>query len=201
MPSPTGARGSACSTTWQLRPGLMKEEGRAEGILILDLDVHQGNGTALIFRDVPRGIHPLHPRRQQLPLPKGTQRPGSGASRWHRRRALPGSSRSRYRQSSGRAGLRSGLLSGRRGPLPWGPAGPTGPVEAGPPGAGPIGLHRLPERRDPLGGGHERGLRRVGCRHRRHPLQHGPVGGGVRGPLDAGLMPGPRLLADTPDLP
>jgi acetoin utilization deacetylase AcuC-like enzyme len=32
---------------------VMRLEGRAKRIVVLDLDVHQGNGTAAIFRDVP----------------------------------------------------------------------------------------------------------------------------------------------------
>lgn len=63
---------------------VMKEEGRAEGILILDLDVHQGNGTALIFRGVPEvftlSIHGAnnYPFRKEpsdldLELPDGTE--------------------------------------------------------------------------------------------------------------------------------
>ncbi len=62
---------------------VMQKEGRAEKILILDLDVHQGNGTALIFRDAPEvftlSIHGAnnYPFRKEtgdldLELPDGT---------------------------------------------------------------------------------------------------------------------------------
>nr|WP_221898737.1 histone deacetylase [Robiginitalea sp. SC105] len=59
------------------------ENGLAKKILILDLDVHQGNGTAAIFRDDPRvftySVHGQanYPFRKEesdwdVPLPKGT---------------------------------------------------------------------------------------------------------------------------------
>ena len=62
---------------------VMLEERRAHRILILDLDVHQGNGTAFIFRDAPEvftlSIHGAnnYPFRKEpsdldLELPDGT---------------------------------------------------------------------------------------------------------------------------------
>lgn len=53
-------------------------EGKARQILIIDLDVHQGNGTASIFRDEPRvftfsmhGAHnyPFHKEQSDLDVP------------------------------------------------------------------------------------------------------------------------------------
>lgn len=62
---------------------VMQQEGRAERIVILDLDVHQGNGTAFIFRNAPEvftlSIHGAnnYPFRKEpsdldLELPDGT---------------------------------------------------------------------------------------------------------------------------------
>jgi len=59
------------------------EKGLASRILIIDLDVHQGNGTAEIFREEPRVFtfsmhggnnYPLHKEKSDLdlPLPDGT---------------------------------------------------------------------------------------------------------------------------------
>ncbi len=59
------------------------DTGRARQILIVDLDVHQGNGTAVMFRHEPRvftfSVHgrdnyPLHKEQSDLdvPLPTGT---------------------------------------------------------------------------------------------------------------------------------
>jgi acetoin utilization deacetylase AcuC-like enzyme len=62
---------------------VMQKEGRAKRILIMDLDVHQGNGTALIFRNAPEvftlSIHGAnnYPFRKEpsdldMELPDGT---------------------------------------------------------------------------------------------------------------------------------
>ena len=67
----------AVAAAWALDRGLVKK------VLVVDLDVHQGNGTAHIFRDEPRvftfSVHgknnyPLHKEQSDLdvPLPKGT---------------------------------------------------------------------------------------------------------------------------------
>lgn len=60
------------------------EKKKARQVLVVDLDVHQGNGTAQIFRDFPQvftfsmhGVanYPLHKEQSDLdiPLPDGTQ--------------------------------------------------------------------------------------------------------------------------------
>jgi acetoin utilization deacetylase AcuC-like enzyme len=59
------------------------DSGKVKKILVIDLDVHQGNGTAEIFRNEPRVFtfsmhgannYPLHKERSDLdlPLPDGT---------------------------------------------------------------------------------------------------------------------------------
>ena len=48
------AKHFACSTTRRSRAQYLLDKGLANKILIVDLDVHQGNGTAEIFRDEPR---------------------------------------------------------------------------------------------------------------------------------------------------
>jgi len=48
-------------------------EGRIHRALVVDLDVHQGDGTAAIFRRRPGGLHLLGPRRAQLPFPQGEE--------------------------------------------------------------------------------------------------------------------------------
>jgi acetoin utilization deacetylase AcuC-like enzyme len=79
----------------------MQAEGRARRVLVLDCDVHQGNGTAAIFRDDPTvftfSIHgarnfPLHKERSDLDveLPDGmTDAPYLEALAEGLRRALP----------------------------------------------------------------------------------------------------------------
>ncbi|MFO7943549.1 MAG: histone deacetylase [Anaerolineales bacterium] len=63
---------------------VVQREKRADRILIVDCDVHQGNGTAAIFKDEPRvfalSIHgaknfPFHKEKSDLdiPLPDGTE--------------------------------------------------------------------------------------------------------------------------------
>jgi acetoin utilization deacetylase AcuC-like enzyme len=63
---------------------LMLHAGKAHRILIVDLDVHQGNGTAAIFQNEPRVFtfsmhgasnYPMHKEKSDLdiPLPDGTE--------------------------------------------------------------------------------------------------------------------------------
>ena len=41
----------------------------------IDLDVHQGDGTAAIFAGDAERVHDLAPRREELPVPQGRERP------------------------------------------------------------------------------------------------------------------------------
>ena len=67
-----------------LAAAALLEEGRIERALIVDLDVHQGNGTAKIFENDSRvftfsmhgaGNYPMHKEASDL---------GRGLARWHR---------------------------------------------------------------------------------------------------------------------
>ncbi len=49
--------------------------GLAERIVIVDTDVHQGNGTAAILARRSFHLHLLHPRRGELPVPQRGERP------------------------------------------------------------------------------------------------------------------------------
>ena len=67
---PTGPWGSASSTTWRWRR--RRAPRRASGSLIVDWDVHHGNGTQAIFWDDP---DVLYVSTHQHPLFPGTGRP------------------------------------------------------------------------------------------------------------------------------
>ena len=64
-------------------------------VLVIDLDVHQGNGTAAIFRDDPTRVHAVAARREELPVPQGEQRSRRRAARRLRRCRVPGRARRR----------------------------------------------------------------------------------------------------------
>ena len=51
MRSPIAARASACSTTWRSATRVLQRDHHARRVAIVDLDVHQGNGTAAIFQN------------------------------------------------------------------------------------------------------------------------------------------------------
>ena len=53
---------------------VLQRDGHARRIAIVDLDVHQGNGTAAIFRGDPIGVHLLDARREELSVQEGSQR-------------------------------------------------------------------------------------------------------------------------------
>ena len=74
----------------------MQAEGRARRIVIIDCDVHQGNGTAVIFRDEPGvftfSIHQenLYPPKRQSTLDIGLEnRAGDGEYLSRLRKSLP----------------------------------------------------------------------------------------------------------------
>ena len=54
----------------------MQAEGLAQRVVIIDCDVHQGNGTAKIFENDPTCVHVLHPRREEFSVPQRAQRSG-----------------------------------------------------------------------------------------------------------------------------
>ena len=57
-------------------------------VAIVDLDVHQGNGTASIFATTRPSSPCLDARREELPLPQGAERPRRRPARRLRRRGL-----------------------------------------------------------------------------------------------------------------
>ena len=67
-------------------------------VAVIDLDVHQGNGTAAIFAGDADRVHALAARREELPVPQGGERPRRRPARRLRRRRLPGRARRRARR-------------------------------------------------------------------------------------------------------
>ena len=80
-PSPTTARATACSTTSRSASAAFRSRASIERALVVDLDVHQGNGTAAVFADDPRvytlsihGEHNFPFRKQRSTLDVGPSR-------------------------------------------------------------------------------------------------------------------------------
>ncbi len=102
------------------------DEGRVRRVLIVDLDVHQGDGTARIFADDAAGPDPVAARRTQLPGAQGrfgSRLPAAGRPA---RRRLPRDPRARPRRHD-RLCPRSRLLQRRRRPASGRPARKTCP--------------------------------------------------------------------------
>ena len=93
---------------------VLQREGRLTRVAVVDLDVHQGNGTAQHLRRRPGRLHLLDARRPQLPLPQGAERARRGAARRLRRRGLPGRARHATSGGAGRRAARAGVLPRRR---------------------------------------------------------------------------------------
>ena len=85
MRLPIAARATASSTTSPWRRASLQRDGLATRVAVVDCDVHQGNGTAAIFRGDRGRLHVLDARREELPVQEGGQRPRRRAGRWHRR--------------------------------------------------------------------------------------------------------------------
>lgn len=136
---------------------LLLAEARVRRVLIVDLDVHQGDGTAAIAADEPRIFtFSMHGARNfpfrrvdsdwDIDLPDGTEDAAyldAGARAAGTVRPRPS---------------RPGVLPGRRRPLPRRPPGPPGPQQAGVGRAGPNGDGGLPPLRRRAGGDHGRRL-------------------------------------------
>ena len=60
-------------------------QGRVQRVLIVDLDVHQGDGTASILQARSCRLYLLHALRGQFPISQAGQRPGCGAAHRHGR--------------------------------------------------------------------------------------------------------------------
>jgi len=48
------------------RSGVCRRDGAICKAMVVDTDVHHGNGTAAIFRNDSFGVHDIHPSREQL---------------------------------------------------------------------------------------------------------------------------------------
>ena len=169
----TPARASACSTTPRWPPASMQAEGRVRRVVVIDLDVHQGDGTAAIFAgDASVFTFSLHGRRNfpfrkevadlDVELADGT---GDGAYLATLATALP-------RALEPRAGG-PGDLPRRRRSLRRRPPRPAGAEQAGPRRARSPGPRRARGARPAGRDRHGRRLRRVDRRHRRHPRDDG----------------------------
>ena len=67
---PIAVRDSASSTMLQWRRGRCRPRAVSERVVVIDCDVHQGNGTASIPRR-RQHLHVLDPRRPKFPLRQG----------------------------------------------------------------------------------------------------------------------------------
>ena len=76
--------------------------------LVVDLDVHQGDGTHSLLADDAARVHRLGERRRQLPLPARARRPRGRPPGRHGRRALP-----RGARAAAAAGARRGAAGAR----------------------------------------------------------------------------------------
>ena len=65
---------------------VLRAEGLAERALVVDCDVHQGDGTAAPARPRPARVHALAARRAQLPVPADPVRPRRRPRQRHGRR-------------------------------------------------------------------------------------------------------------------
>ncbi len=74
---------------------VLQRERLARRVAVIDLDVHQGNGTAAIFRDDPSVFTFSMHGAQNFPFKKEDQRPRRRAARRHGRRGVSGSARHR----------------------------------------------------------------------------------------------------------
>ena len=80
-PLPIAAKASASSTTSPSPPASCSAINYARRIAVVDLDVHQGNGTAAIFSGDDVGLHLLDARREEFPVQEGNERSRRGARR------------------------------------------------------------------------------------------------------------------------
>ena len=85
--------------------------------LVVDCDVHQGDGTADLLGADPRRVHALAARRAQLPVPAHPVRPRRRPADGHRRRRLPRGARPRARRGAGPLAARDRVLPRRRRPV------------------------------------------------------------------------------------
>ena len=120
MPRPRGATAPASTPTSRWPPPILHAEGLVERVLVVDLDAHQGNGTAATIQPWPWASildvyeDDLFPTIKQpedfpIPIPAGLE----GPSTWRSSRR-PAASPRRRRTRPG--DLQRGLRPVRRGP-------------------------------------------------------------------------------------
>ena len=89
-PCPTPARDSASTPTCRSPFAALQKQGAIKTARVVDLDVHQGNGTAVCLKDDPTGVHVFDSPGRHLSDPQGERRSRRRAARRNRRRALSG---------------------------------------------------------------------------------------------------------------
>ena len=77
---PDGGRGFCVFNDVVVTVRALRRAGRVTRVLVVDLDVHQGDGTHTAFMDRPGDLHVLDERLSQLPVParagRSRARPG-----------------------------------------------------------------------------------------------------------------------------
>ena len=124
-------RASACSTTPSWRPGPCRPRAASSGSLIVDLDVHQGDGTAAIVAGRSLDLHVLDARPRQFPVPQGQLRPRHRVRRRHRRCVVPAHAGRRAAARARRGQTAARDLSRRRRSVRGRPPGKARAVEGG----------------------------------------------------------------------
>ena len=139
----------------------LRAEGLVRRVLVVDCDVHQGDGTAQILGPGRRRLHALAARRAQLPIRADPLRPGRRSAVGHRRRRVP----ARAVRRAGRRRRRTGhrVLPRRRRPVGGRPPRPARPDQGRP--AGARRARARAAARDP---DHRRARRRLRARRQRH---------------------------------
>ena len=122
------------------------DEGKATRVLIVDCDVHQGDGTASIFANDPTVFTFSIHGAMNYPLQKQSKRSRRRAGRRHPGRGVPGGPLGRARDRDRTVQARPGDLSGRGRSVHLRPPGPAPGLEGRPGRARPPGLRPLPVR-------------------------------------------------------
>ena len=95
----------------------VRADGGARRALVVDCDVHQGDGTAQVLAGRPRGLHAVAARRAQLPVPAHPIRPRRRPPDRDRRPRLPARARRSPRRRAAPRPSRRRLLPRRRRPV------------------------------------------------------------------------------------
>ena len=132
MRTAISAKGSACSTTPRSPRATLQSEGLVRRVLIVDLDVHQGDGTAAILAG-DDDVHTLSLHgRNNFPFRKAASRLTSSSTIAPATRRTSRRCASRLPLAIERSAARARDLSRRRGPLRARPARPARAHQARP---------------------------------------------------------------------